>query len=103
MDARRPLLMADEPTGDLGAHSAEEVLEILSRLNPEYKKTIIMAAYGPHMPRHRYSPPGERAIPFSGAIEAAIAHRSPPRAGTAPPSASAGWKPDEQHNHNRHI
>lgn len=46
------LLMADEPTGDLDAHSAEEVLDILSRLNREYKKTIIMVTHDPRAARH---------------------------------------------------
>lgn len=41
------LLMADEPTGDLDAHSATEILDILSRLNREYKKTIIMVTHDP--------------------------------------------------------
>jgi len=46
------LLVADEPTGDLDAHSAEEVLDILSRLNREFKKTIILVTHDPHAARH---------------------------------------------------
>ncbi len=46
------LLVADEPTGDLDAHSAEEVLEILSRLNTEFKKTIIMVTHDPRAAKH---------------------------------------------------
>jgi len=46
------LLMADEPTGDLDAHSAEEVLDILSRLNRDFKKTIILVTHDPHAARH---------------------------------------------------
>ncbi|MGD1157594.1 MAG: ABC transporter ATP-binding protein [Terriglobia bacterium] len=46
------LLMADEPTGDLDAHSAEEVLEILTRLNRDFKKTIIMVTHDPRAARH---------------------------------------------------
>jgi len=46
------LLMADEPTGDLDAHSAEEVLEICSRLNRDFKKTIIMVTHDPRAARH---------------------------------------------------
>src|SRR3954453_4304714 len=34
------LLLADEPTGDLDAKSAAEVLSLLQRLNQEFKKTI---------------------------------------------------------------
>src|SRR5205823_442059 len=36
------LLLADEPTGDLDAKSAAEVLTLLQRLNSEFKKTIVM-------------------------------------------------------------
>jgi putative ABC transport system ATP-binding protein len=42
------LLLADEPTGDLDAKSASEVLTLLQRLNKEYKKTIIMVTHDPH-------------------------------------------------------
>jgi putative ABC transport system ATP-binding protein len=42
------LLLADEPTGDLDAKSAGEVLTLLQRLNAEYKKTIVMVTHDPH-------------------------------------------------------
>ena len=42
------VLLADEPTGDLDRKSAEEVLELLSRLNLEFKKTIVMVTHDPH-------------------------------------------------------
>jgi putative ABC transport system ATP-binding protein len=42
------LLLADEPTGDLDRKSAEEVLQLLERLNREFKKTIIMVTHDPH-------------------------------------------------------
>jgi putative ABC transport system ATP-binding protein len=42
------LLLADEPTGDLDAKSAAEVLTLLQRLNEEYKKTIVMVTHDPH-------------------------------------------------------
>jgi putative ABC transport system ATP-binding protein len=42
------LLLADEPTGDLDAKSAGEVLTLLQRLNLEYKKTIVMVTHDPH-------------------------------------------------------
>jgi putative ABC transport system ATP-binding protein len=42
------LLLADEPTGDLDAKSAGEVLTLLQRLNQEFKKTIIMVTHDPH-------------------------------------------------------
>jgi putative ABC transport system ATP-binding protein len=41
------LLLADEPTGDLDARSAEETLELLETLNREFKKTIVMVTHDP--------------------------------------------------------
>ena len=42
------LLLADEPTGDLDRKSAEDVLQLLERLNREFKKTIVMVTHDPH-------------------------------------------------------
>ena len=42
------LILADEPTGNLDASSATEVLTLLSRLNKDYGKTIIMVTHDPH-------------------------------------------------------
>ena len=41
------LLVADEPTGDLDAKSAEEILDLLNRLNSEFGKTIVMVTHDP--------------------------------------------------------
>lgn len=41
------IIVADEPTGDLDKDSAEEILTLLSRLNSEFKKTIIMVTHDP--------------------------------------------------------
>jgi len=41
------ILVADEPTGDLDRVSAEEVLDLMGRLNSELKKTIIMVTHDP--------------------------------------------------------
>jgi putative ABC transport system ATP-binding protein len=41
------LLVADEPTGDLDATSAGEILDLLQRLNEEFEKTIVMVTHDP--------------------------------------------------------
>jgi putative ABC transport system ATP-binding protein len=42
------LLLADEPTGNLDAAAAEDVLTMLQRLNKEFNKTVIMVTHDPH-------------------------------------------------------
>jgi len=41
------ILVADEPTGDLDKASAEEVLNLMERLNRELNKTILMVTHDP--------------------------------------------------------
>jgi putative ABC transport system ATP-binding protein len=42
------ILLADEPTGDLDAQSATEILTLLQRLNREFSKTILMVTHDAH-------------------------------------------------------
>jgi putative ABC transport system ATP-binding protein len=42
------LILADEPTGNLDAASAQEALTLLTKLNREYGKTIVMVTHDPH-------------------------------------------------------
>lgn len=78
------LLLCDEPTGNLDARSAQEVLTLLSRLNKEFGKTIVMVTHDPHaahfasrirhLDKGMLLPEGEvpedwRSAPSSGAIQ----------------------------------
>ena len=45
------LILADEPTGNLDAASADEVLTILSKLNRDFGKTVVMVTHDPHAAR----------------------------------------------------
>jgi putative ABC transport system ATP-binding protein len=52
------IVVADEPTGDLDRVSAEEILDLLERLNRTFGKTIVMVTHDPkaaekaHLLRH---------------------------------------------------
>lgn len=41
------VIVADEPTGDLDAQSAEEILSLLERLHKEFEKAIVMVTHDP--------------------------------------------------------
>jgi putative ABC transport system ATP-binding protein len=47
-----PLLVADEPTGNLDHVSAEGILSLLDRLHHERKKTIVMVTHDPRASEH---------------------------------------------------
>ena len=42
-----PLIVADEPTGDLDRESADEILNLLEQLSKEHEKTIVMVTHDP--------------------------------------------------------
>jgi putative ABC transport system ATP-binding protein len=42
------LILADEPTGDLDKSAADEILDLLGKLNSDFKKTIVMVTHDPH-------------------------------------------------------
>jgi putative ABC transport system ATP-binding protein len=46
------LIVADEPTGNLDAHSAAEVLGLLQQLNRQMGKTVIMVTHDPKAAAH---------------------------------------------------
>jgi len=41
------IIVADEPTGELDRHSADDVLALLEKLNTEFDKTILMVTHDP--------------------------------------------------------
>jgi putative ABC transport system ATP-binding protein len=41
------IIVADEPTGDLDRKSADDILDLLVKLNKEFKKTIVMVTHDP--------------------------------------------------------
>src|SRR6202171_93175 len=45
------LILADEPTGNLDAASAQEALTMLSKLNKDFGKTVVMVTHDPHAAR----------------------------------------------------
>jgi putative ABC transport system ATP-binding protein len=76
------LILADEPTGNLDSGSANEVLTLLSRLNSEYGKTIIVVTHDPHAAKFankiRYLDKGELLpegqVPEDWAVSAGRGH-----------------------------
>jgi putative ABC transport system ATP-binding protein len=47
-----PLLLCDEPTGDLDRATADEILSLLQQLNRQHKKTILMVTHDPKAADH---------------------------------------------------
>jgi putative ABC transport system ATP-binding protein len=43
------LLICDEPTGDLDRKAADEIINLLERLNKEFNKTILMVTHDPQV------------------------------------------------------
>jgi putative ABC transport system ATP-binding protein len=41
------LLICDEPTGDLDRKAADDIMDLLERLNKDFKKTILMVTHDP--------------------------------------------------------
>jgi len=48
------ILVADEPTGDLDKQSATEILDLLTQLNREDHKTIVMVTHDPRAAEHAH-------------------------------------------------
>ena len=49
---RPPLLLADEPTGELDTQTADQVFELLRELNSIYNVTVVLVTHYPGVARH---------------------------------------------------
>ena len=49
---RPPLILADEPTGNLDTHTSQEIMEIFTRLNREQGMTVILVTHEPDIARY---------------------------------------------------
>ena len=47
--AKPPVILADEPTGNLDSHTSEEVMELMQRVVREQKKTLVMVTHDDHL------------------------------------------------------
>jgi putative ABC transport system ATP-binding protein len=47
-----PILLCDEPTGDLDRTTADEILGLLQQLNRQHNKTILMVTHDPKAADH---------------------------------------------------
>jgi putative ABC transport system ATP-binding protein len=47
-----PIILADEPTGNLDSHSSKEIMAILSKLHAEHRITLVMITHDPNIARY---------------------------------------------------
>src|SRR5207248_9365213 len=77
-----PVLLADEPTGNLDSHTAEEVLRMLEKLNADEGITIILVTHDANVARHT-----KRVVRMKDGV---IEEQHDQSRVSAPPAAGAG-------------
>jgi lipoprotein-releasing system ATP-binding protein len=77
MARRPPLVLADEPTGNLDTESADDVFELMRRFNGEYRTSFLVVTHDP-----RIAARCERVIEI---VDGRITSDTPNRPGDAPP------------------
>ena len=68
-----PLLLADEPTGELDNKTAQEILDLLRQVNRTYAATVVIVTHDPHVARQV-----DRVVAISdGKTSTEVVRRSP--------------------------
>jgi predicted ABC-type transport system involved in lysophospholipase L1 biosynthesis ATPase subunit len=49
-----PILMADEPTGNLDTKTSQEIISLFRRLNEEHSLTVILVTHDPSVARNAH-------------------------------------------------
>jgi putative ABC transport system ATP-binding protein len=85
------LVVADEPTGDLDAHSAEEILDLISELHKGLRKTILLVTHDLRAARR-----AERVLHLEKGqlVESATADSAEEAIRAAGRTAAPGTEPD---------
>ncbi len=86
---RPPVLVCDEPTGNLDAVTAEEILDLFARLNTKLGTTLLVVTHDPHVAERAT----RQVTVLDGQIHGGHVHDTPhdasAHAGAAAPRASA--------------
>lgn len=72
-----PILLADEPTGNLDGKTGSQVLEILLELNRQEGATLVLVTHDPALARH-----ADRVITLRDGLVVADEHTAATRSGT---------------------
>jgi putative ABC transport system ATP-binding protein len=82
------VILADEPTGDLDAKTSQEILHLLSLLNAEFGKTIVMVTHDPRAAAY-----GHRVVHLDKGVLDRDETNSAPAVAAGPPPAESPRRP----------